>query len=310
MRSLAALLTVALLALAAVLATGAGAHGSAAEISKGAAIKAKPRISKAVVVAKTHRRKHRHARKVATPAPAPVPAPLPVPTPAPAPAAPAPPGKLLFASTFDGSFNPWLDIQSLASRATISTAHPFEGTGAGRFEVRPGDVEPQTGGQRSEVSGPTFNVGESIYVRDEIRIPNGYSYNGPWQLIDQLHETNWGGSPGIATFLEPNRQIHFSAGSGNPIYWQGPILELEHWYTLVYRVYLSNSPTQGYVELWWNGVQQKLTNGSTRMYGETIQTNQTYIKAGIFRASSSTGISVIEHDDVGVGTSLAAVMSF
>ena len=46
------------------------------------------------------------------------------------------------------------------------------------------------------------------------------------------------------------------------------------------------------------------------MYGETIQTNQTYIKAGIFRASSSTGISVIEHDDVGVGTSLAAVMSF
>jgi len=201
-------------------------------------------------------------------------------------------------------------VQSLPTRATISTAHPFAGRGAGRFEVQPGDIEPQTGGQRSEVSGPVFAVGQDIYVRDEIRVPVGYSFQGPWQLINQLHETEWGGSPGIATFLDANRQIRFGAGDGDPTYWRGPVLEPERWYTLVYRVFLSNSPSQGFVELWLDGAQQTLASGATRMYGETIQTSGTYIKAGIFRSQSSTGVSVVEHDNIAVGTSMAAVMSF
>ena len=46
------------------------------------------------------------------------------------------------------------------------------------------------------------------------------------------------------------------------------------------------------------------------MYGQTIQTSRTYIKAGIFRSQESTGVSVIEHDNVAVGTGMGAVMSF
>ncbi|HEY1855474.1 MAG TPA: heparin lyase I family protein [Solirubrobacterales bacterium] len=308
-KSLGVALAAALLLLAAVLATGAGADsgrapGRSAAVAGTAHRRAlQPSVSAGLAVTKPHHphRKHRkHRKHPHQPSP-------PAPTPAPA---PEPPGQLLFGSNFDGSFRPWIDVQSLAERATISTAHPFDGSGAGRFEVRPGDVEPQTGDQRSEVSGPDFNAGEDIYVRDEIRVPDGYTFQGPWQLINQLHEEEWSGSPGIATFLDASRTIRFGAGDGYPTYWQGPQLEPERWYTLVYRVNLSKDPTQGFVELWFDGVQQVLSNGATRMYGETIQTSQTYIKAGIYRSQFSTGVSVIEHDDIAVGTGMGAVMAF
>jgi hypothetical protein len=242
------------------------------------------------------------------PRPAPTPAPAPTPIPAPAPP-PSTGGRITFASGFDGSFSGWY-VQSLSSRATLSTAHPFEGSGAARLEVRPGDVEPDTGSQRSEVSGPTFHEGEDVYVRDEIRVPYGYTFEGSWQLINQLHEKPWSGSPGIATFLEPNRAIRFGAGDGSPTYWRGPQLEFERWYTFVYRVVLSRNASLGFVEVWLDGVPQTLVNGSTRMFGETIQTPETYLKAGIYRSSSSTGVSIVEHDNIVVGTSYGAVMSY
>jgi hypothetical protein len=305
MKSVASALTAALLALAVAPATGAGAdplgQSGPPAAAPGAARQgqAQPRIANRVAVSKP-RRKHGKSRHPGQSQQPPAAAPVPQ----------APPGQLLFGANFDGSFRPWYVVQSLPARATISTAHPFAGSGAGRFEVQPGDVEPGTGDQRSEVSGPDFNAGEDIYVRDAIRVPDGYTFQGPWQLIDQLHEEDWSGSPGIATFLDPSRRIRFGAGDGFPTYWQGPQLESERWYDLVYRVNLSQDPGQGFVELWFDGVQQVLSNGATRMYGETIQTGQTYIKAGIYRSQFSTGVSVVEHDSIAVGTGLGAVLAF
>ena len=230
-------------------------------------------------------------------------------TAAPGPDGAIPAGSILFGGHFDGSFGNWY-VQSLPGRATINGSSPFSGSGNARFEVRPGDVEPDTGSNRSEVSGPTYDAGDDIYVRDEIRVPAGYSYQGPWQLIQQLHETNWGRSPGTATFLDASRRLSFRRGDSNAVYWNGPQLATGRWYDLVYRVKLSKDPSVGFVEVWLDGVQQILTNGSARMYGETIQTDQTYLKAGIYRDPTSTGISIVEHDEIAVGTSLAAVEAF
>lgn len=221
-------------------------------------------------------------------------------------AAPPPSGNVLFNNTFDGSFSGWY-VQSLASRAAIVSGSPFQGTGNARFEVREGDVEPDTGSQRSEVSGPTFNEGQDIYVRDAFRIPSSVTYQGPWQIIQQLHETNWSGSPGIAVFLWPDHSIQLGAGDGSPTYWKSAKLQTDRWYELIYRVNLSRSASNGFVEVWLDGSQQTLLNGSTRSYGQTIQTSSTYLKAGIYRSSSSTGVSLIEHDDISVATSLAAL---
>ena len=260
-----------------------------------------------------------------TPPEEPAPSPAPEPSPSPAPPAPAPPapapapsppppppaepaGEVLFRATFDAKsgFSGWY-VQSLPGRATTTTASPFEGARAARFEVRDGDVEPDTGSERSEVSGPTFNEGEDLYIRDAIRFPSTNTYSAPWQIIQQLHEEDWGGSPGIAVFLDNKPSLKLGAGDPPPTYWQSATLEPDRWYDLIYRVFLSRDASSGFVEVWLDGVQQTLLNGQTRMNGQTIQAAQTYIKAGIYRSKSSTGTSVVEHDTIVIGTSLAAV---
>ena len=212
---------------------------------------------------------------------------------------------VLFNGDFDAGFSGW-HVQSLADRATL-VGDALQGSQAARFEVQSGDVEPETGSQRSEVSGPTFNQGEDLYIRDAIRLPDGNSYSVPWQIVQQLHEEDWGGSPGMAVMLDDERALTLGSGDSSRTFWQGTPLQTNRWYDLVYRVYLSLDPGVGFVEVWLDGVPQKLVNGQTKMYGETIQATQTYLKAGIYRSRSSTGTSVVEHDAIVVGTSLAAV---
>ncbi|HET7121235.1 MAG TPA: heparin lyase I family protein [Solirubrobacterales bacterium] len=244
------------------------------------------------------------------PAPAPAPEePAPAPAPeesAPAPA-PAPAPSLLFSNSFDGSFKGWY-LQCLTGRSAIVSGSAYQGSANARFEVREGDVEPDTGSNRCEVSGPTFDEGQDIYVRDAIRIPSAATYNGSWQIIQQLHETEWGGSPGIAVFLNAEHALTIGAGDGSPTFWKSVKLQTNRWYELIYRVNLSQSSSTGFVEVWLDGTQQKLLNGSTRSYGQTIQTKHTYLKAGIYRGKASTGVSLIEHDGIAVGTSLSSVL--
>src|SRR6185312_4713085 len=119
MKSLASTLAAAVLVLAAVFAIGAAADPVP-----------QTSISKGVAVSKSHHRHHKHRHKKHHPGHKAAPEATPPP-----PSSPEPPGQLLFASNFDGSFRPWIDVQSLSARATINTAHPFAGSGAGRFEV-------------------------------------------------------------------------------------------------------------------------------------------------------------------------------
>ena len=212
---------------------------------------------------------------------------------------------ILFNGDFDNGFEGW-HIQSLSYRASL-VGDAFQGDQAARFEVQAGDVEPETGSQRSEVSGPTFQEGQDIYIRDAIRVPDGNTYDAPWQIIQQLHEEDWTSSPGVAVFLENDRSLEIGAGDGSLTFWQGPALETERWYDLTYRVNLSQSSSDGFIEVWLDGVQQKLANGQTRAYGRTMQMPETYLKAGIYRSKSSTGTSIVEHDAIVVGTSLEAV---
>jgi hypothetical protein len=213
--------------------------------------------------------------------------------------------EVLFRGDFDSGFDDW-HVQSLSDRATLSTG-AFQGTQAGRFEVQSGDVEPETSSQRSEVSGPTFDEGQDLYIRDAIRIPASNSYDVPWQIIQQLHEEDWGGSPGIAVLLDDQRTLTLGSGDSSRTFWQSAPLQSDRWYDLVYRVNLSQDPSLGFVEVWLDGVQQGLDNGQTRIYDTTIQAAQTYLKAGIYRSRSSSGTSIVEHDAIVVGTSYSAV---
>lgn len=213
---------------------------------------------------------------------------------------------ILFRGDFEDGFDDW-HVQSLSSRATLLSSGAFQGTQAARFEVQSGDVEPETGSQRSEVSGPTFDEGQDLYIRDAIRVPASNSYAGAWQIVQQLHETNWSSSPGMALFLDDNRALELGAGDGSQTFWQGAPLQSDRWYDLVYRVKLSQDPSVGFVEVWLDGVKESLSGGQTRIYGQTIQAAHTYLKAGVYRSTSGTGTSVVEHDAIVVGTSYSAV---
>jgi Polysaccharide lyase len=220
--------------------------------------------------------------------------------------APAENPEILFRGDFDSGFGSW-HVQSLSDRASLFSAGAFQGSQAARFEVQPGDVEPETGSQRSELSGPTFDQGQDLYIRDAIRIPDGNTYSVPWQIVQQLHEEDWGGSPGMAVLLDDERTLTLGAGDSSRTFWQSTPLQTDRWYDLVYRVKLSQDPGTGFVEVWLDGVQQRLANGQTRIYGQTIQAAQTYLKAGIYRSKSSTGTSIVEHDAIVVGSSYSAV---
>jgi hypothetical protein len=223
-------------------------------------------------------------------------------------ATPAENAEVLFRGDFDSGFGGW-HVQSLSERASLLSAGALQGTQAARFEVQSGDVEPETGSQRSEVSGPTFNEGEDLYIRDAIRLPAANSYDVPWQIIQQLHEEDWGGSPGMAVLLDDERTLTLGSGDSERTFWRSAPLQSDRWYDLVYRVNLSQSASTGFVEVWLNGAQQTLANGQTRVYGQTIQAAETYLKAGIYRSRSSSGTSIVEHDAIVVGTSYAAAMS-
>jgi hypothetical protein len=214
--------------------------------------------------------------------------------------------EVLFRGDFEAGFDEW-HVQSLSSRATLFSSGAFQGTQAAHFEVRDGDVEPETGSQRSEVSGPTFDEGEDLYIRDAIRIPSASDFSASWQIIQQLHEENWSSSPGLAVFLDPENFLTLGSGDGSTSFWTSGKLQHDRWYDLVYRVVLSQDPGTGLVEVWLDGTQQTLDNGQTRDYGQTIQAAQTYLKAGIYRSGSSSGTSIVEHDAITVGTSYAAV---
>jgi Polysaccharide lyase len=211
---------------------------------------------------------------------------------------PPTPGRVLFTSDFERRGFPEWYVQALPSRATLVHDSPYEGRSNARFEVRPGDVEPDTGSQRAEVSGPTFREGQDLYVRVAVRVPQANSFRGPWQLIQQFHDDSDTGSPGTAVFLTTNRRLRVGAGDGSQIDWTSRRLQTDRWYELVYRVKFSRESNVGFVEVWLDGRHQRLGNGHFRDYGRTMNLPSVYLKTGIYRSRYSSGISVVEDDSV------------
>lgn len=209
------------------------------------------------------------------------------------------PGKVLFASNFEQADFPEWYVQALPGRVRLVHGTPYEGRSNARFEVRPGDVEPNTGSSRAEVSGPNFYQGQDVYVRTAFRVPDANSFRGPWQLIQQFHENESdGGSPGTAVFLTSDRRLRIGAGDSSQIDWTSAPLRVDHWYELVYRVKFSQDDSTGFVEVWLDGRRQRLASGHFREYGHTMNEPSVYLKTGIYRAHESTGVSVVEDDSV------------
>lgn len=198
-----------------------------------------------------------------------------------------------FTGTFDtGDTSEWDAVQAIPGRLTVVTSPKQQGTHAGRFEVRGGDVEPQTGAQRCEViSGLLYHDGDERYFRILARVDSWDE--DAWGLIWQLHDNSTGGPP-VALFIEGD-ELKLQDGAGSPVYWRNQEIDPFDWFEVVVRVVFSN--TGGLIEVWLDGVKQTLVGGvQTRTGLDTLGIAPCYDKLGVYRSSTADATAVVYHD--------------
>ena len=235
----------------------------------------------------------------------------------PAPRAPSAP-PLFVGDYSSGDFSQWRWIQN--AQANASTANwpatgrypaqivndPQRGPVA-RFEVRPGDRpsgDPSSV-NRSEVSAvkPASGGAEGQRRWYEFSVkfdPTFRADTGSWGVTNQWH-ADVNGKPPLAWYvagdqweLRANRASSPGVYLNQPVLWRTPIAKGQ-WHDVKMVVNWSTSDNVGYVQLWHNGVRQRLTNGSDTYHIRTLTAGYanptTYYKEGFYRgASSSTAI--------------------
>ena len=220
------------------------------------------------------------------------------------PRSPAPPnplgGRVLFRGDFDtGDAEQFRNVQSEPGRVKIGSGNPapFEGSHRARFEVRRGDEA--ASGNRAEVTGPSFEEGSERWIRQAIYVPSGTATEGGWRLVMQFHAFG-GGSPPLAVFLESGRDLSFEVGHGDSstFDWRGPRIQRNRWYAIALHVRFSPNPSEGFVEVYWGGRRQRLTNGRMRRYRATSEDGGAYYKTGIYRDDEIGQTDVVFHDNV------------
>ena len=117
---------------------------------------------------------------------------------------------------------------------------------------------------------------------------------GKWQVVEQIHTTASGGPVPFGLHVDgctPNMDWQYENPSGTAFIFLEKPFPLNSWHTFVYHEKWSTSETDGYVEVWYDGTMQTLTNGSTRYPAAwCISGSTSYCKWGIYRSGSGGAI--------------------
>jgi hypothetical protein len=118
--------------------------------------------------------------------------------------------------------------------------------------------------------------------------------NGTWVAFWQMHGYgNTGeGAPLVLRALNGDGNLYMQNNvNGTDVnFWSTPLV-LNRWNTFVVHVHLATDTT-GWVELWYNGVQQKFINGQTRYHCPTwdsLANSYNLFKWGVYRSGSLNG---------------------
>jgi hypothetical protein len=131
--------------------------------------------------------------------------------------------------------------------------------------------------------------------------PDFPSYS-TWQVVSQWH-ANADGSPPVGFFAQGESlvlKVHRHSGPGSIIeivdVWSGP-LRRGQWQDIKLHIKWSGSDADGFIELWIDGVPQRLDNGSTRRSIRTLYPGVgAYLKQGLYRESGLGDTGVVYHD--------------
>ena len=199
----------------------------------------------------------------------------------------------------------WSGCQRQAtSRITGSEATVREGSHAGRFEVRPGDLV--NSGNRAEVVHCLAGggcVGEAAGTERwygwSTLWPTDFDSAPTWQLFTQWHHVGNTGSPPLEFYV--NGQTMYlrtsdAAGTGHVVVWTAP-LETGRWRNFLFGVRFAND-TSGWVELWLDG-EQVLPRTAAR----TMIDAGNIFKQGLYRNATIDRVQVLFHDNMRKGSS-------
>jgi len=124
---------------------------------------------------------------------------------------------------------------------------------------------------------------------------NPMPINPGWVALWQLHGYGPSGQPAPLVLRcingDGNISMQNGVSGGSDDFWHVPF-KAGVWQTFVVHVNISASASVGYVELWYNGVQQTLAGGVTRMYCQTLDpTSGSYdaVKWGVYRSGAMDG---------------------
>lgn len=211
---------------------------------------------------------------------------------------------------YNGACRNWAGTQYMMQ---FTSAIKRQGSHAARFEIHDGDIPNFGGGERTEVAGPTWNVGGGVehwYAWSTMFDQNFTDEtNKTYGVVDQWHDMS-NSSPPVGFYtdvgtgqwgLRVNRQSSPGNFIDNAAIWKG---SLAHgtWQDIKIHIKWSTSDSVGFVELWHNGVRQTFVGrcaGQTRCMGRTLTPgggDAVYFKQGIYRGSAATGTDVLFKD--------------
>jgi Polysaccharide lyase len=160
--------------------------------------------------------------------------------------------------------------------------------------------------------------GSDVYISIPVRIPAGL----PLEQDDaskffQWAQLDYPGAPGPSLGLDiaanGDDHNHYDLGirASPETPWVGPRVD-GRWHTAILHVHVQPDDA-GFVELWWDGVPQTFTDGTTTWYAPTINRNQNgdYIEEldiDEYRSRNSMpGTVTIYHGAPAIGPTLASV---
>ena len=135
---------------------------------------------------------------------------------------------------------------------------------------------------------------------------------GAFMVFFQFHGKPWSGSPPMGWSVASDGRIELARNQqyGYDRVWSMP-LEKGRWINFVARVKWSKDESEGFVELWVDGVPQRFSNGQLRLYTQTVMDDQNEglktIPTNYRRKGIVPGAVTLYQDEVKVGTTYDAV---
>jgi hypothetical protein len=195
-----------------------------------------------------------------------------------------------------GNLSQWNYVQAIPGRVSVVTSPVSQGAYAGRFEVKAGDKDPDTGSQRAELfSGEEFEESNVRYFRILSRV-DSWDF-GNWGILWKVQDQS--GPPPLTLQIRGGAtpKLWLGPGDGSDDYWEAPLPELGNWFEVVVRVEFGG---EGSLSVWLNGQPQTMLDGNGGTVfdvADTLGEGPAEDKIGLHRSSSSVGTSVVYHDD-------------